>query len=42
MKGVTAYLSEKNEKYQFIFTLHIGRHTLSNKPHVEKEVEALR
>jgi hypothetical protein len=41
-KGVTSYLSEKNKKYWPIFPLHIGRHTLSNKPHAEKEAEALR
>jgi hypothetical protein len=34
--------SEKNKKYWPIFPLHIGRYSLSNKPHTEKEVEALR
>jgi hypothetical protein len=33
---------DKNKKYWPIFPLHIVNHTLSNKPHVEKEVEALR
>jgi hypothetical protein len=40
-KGITTYLSEKNKKYWPNFPLHIGRYTLSNKPHAEKEVEAL-
>jgi hypothetical protein len=41
-KGVTAYLSEKNKRYWPIFPLHIGKYSLLNKPHVEKEVKTLR
>jgi hypothetical protein len=41
-KGITTYLSEKNKKYWLIFPLHVGRYTLRNKPHAEKEVEDLK
>jgi hypothetical protein len=41
-KGVIIYLSDKNKKYWTIFPLHIGRYSLSNKPHTEKQVEDIR
>jgi hypothetical protein len=41
-KEIMDYLCEKNNKYWPNFSVHIGRYTLSNKTHAEKEAKSLK
>jgi hypothetical protein len=40
-KGIIAYLLEKNKRYWPIFPLQIGKYSLLNKQHAEKEAKTL-